>query len=158
MDLQQRLKSIVSNIAAELNITGAFNIQALHRDGKLGVIETNLRASRSLPFVSKVLGVDFAATATRAIVGKPPPYEPRCDSSPSALGLVGVKAPQFSFRRLPNAEPLLGVEMRSTGEVAALDAQRGGAYLKSLMGAGLQLPPFGATAWISLPAGVDESR
>merc|ERR1711988_271431 len=108
---------------------------ALHRDGKLAVIETNLRASRSLPFVSKVLGVDFASTATRAIIGQPPPYEPLCDASPSALGLVGVKAPQFSFRRLPGADPVLGVEMRSTGEVASLDASRSGAFLKAVMAA-----------------------
>jgi len=151
MDLQMRLKGIVASIAAELNITGAFNIQALHRDGQLAVIETNLRASRSLPFVSKVLGIDFASVATRAIIGQPPAYEPKCDAPASTLGVVGVKAPQFSFRRLPGADPLLGVEMRSTGEVAALDSHRSGAYLKALIAAGLQLPSLGATAWVSLP-------
>merc|ERR1719498_1761779 len=151
MDLQKRLKAIVSSIAAELNITGAFNTQALHQNGELAVIETNLRASRSLPFVSKVLGVDFAATATRAIVGQPPDYEPRCDKPASSFNVVGVKAPQFSFRRLPGADPILGVEMRSTGEVATLDSQRSAAYLKALMAAGLQVPPAGSLAWVSLP-------
>merc|ERR1711988_1005165 len=123
---------------------------ALHRDGKLAVIETNLRASRSLPFVSKVLGVDFAATATRAIIGQPPAYEPRCDAPASELGLVGVKAPQFSFRRLPGADPTLGVDMRSTGEVASLDRHRSGAFLKALISAGLQVPAPGAVALLSL--------
>jgi carbamoyl-phosphate synthase large subunit len=152
MNTQNKLKGIVGKIAAELNITGAFNIQALHKDGQLAVIETNLRASRSLPFVSKVLGIDFASVATRAIVGQPPPYEPLCDAPASSFGVVGVKAPQFSFRRLPGADPLLGVEMRSTGEVAALDSQRTGAYLKAVMAAGLQLPPLGSSAWVSLPS------
>merc|ERR1740138_1843228 len=112
MDLQKRLKGIVGKIAAELNITGAFNIQALYRDDRIAVIETNLRASRSLPFVSKVLGVDFAAVATLAIIGKPPPYNNLCDAEPERFGVVGVKAPEFSFRRLPGSDPLLGVEMR----------------------------------------------
>merc|ERR1719230_877933 len=135
IELQLRLKSIVASIAAELNITGAFNIQALHRDSRLAVIETNLRASRSLPFVSKVLGIDFAATATRAIVGEPPAYEPLCDAPASSLPRVAVKAPQFSFRRLPGADPTLGVEMRSTGEVACLDRRRSSVYLKALLAA-----------------------
>lgn len=152
MDLQKRLKRIVASIALELNITGAFNIQALHRDGKLAVIETNLRASRSLPFVSKILGVDFAATATRAIMDIPPAYDSRCDQPASYFGRVGVKAPQFSFRRLPGADPVLGVEMRSTGEVAAMDGSRSAAYLKALMAAGLHMPAVGSTAFLSLPS------
>merc|ERR1712048_1526083 len=88
MDLQQRLKQIVSSIASELNITGAFNIQALYREGGLAVIETNLRASRSLPFVSKVLGVDFAAVATRAILNEPSKYLPLCDAPASEFGRI----------------------------------------------------------------------
>eukprot|EP00928_Gymnodinium_smaydae_P059831 TRINITY_DN4329_c0_g1_i1.p1 TRINITY_DN4329_c0_g1~~TRINITY_DN4329_c0_g1_i1.p1 ORF type:complete len:1562 (-),score=375.52 TRINITY_DN4329_c0_g1_i1:179-4864(-) len=151
--LQRRLKSIVASIAKELNITGAFNIQALSRGDRLAVIETNLRASRSLPFVSKVLGVDFAAAATRAIVDRPPAYQPLCDAEASAFRRVGVKAPQFSFRRLPGADPTLGVEMRSTGEVASLDPTRAGAVLKALVSAGLTIPPRGAGAWLSLPSG-----
>lgn len=148
-----KLRKIVEQIAKELNITGAFNIQALRRDKRLAVIETNLRASRSLPFVSKVLGVDFAAVATLAILGKPPAYNKMCDAEPAHLGRVGVKVPEFSFRRLPGADPMLGVEMRSTGEVASLDTHRSHAYLKALMAAGLRLPPHNSTAWITLPAG-----
>jgi carbamoyl-phosphate synthase large subunit len=133
----RRIKRIARRISAALEISGPFNIQFLARDNRVRVIECNLRASRSFPFCSKIYNVDFIEVATRAIMGWP--VEPPSRSL-FELDYVGVKAPQFSFTRLIGADPKLGVEMASTGEVACLGVEAGDAYLKSFLSAGNRLP------------------
>lgn len=135
----RQVRRVTEQVAAGLGITGPFNIQFLARNNQVMVIECNLRASRSLPFVSKVTGYNFADAATRVILGRPlrggaPP--------PSFLDLdyVGVKAPQFSFTRLEGADPTPGVEMTSTGEVACLGRDFDEAFLKALISVGYRLP------------------
>jgi len=133
-----KILDIGKRIAKALNISGPFNAQFLVcPDGSIKVIECNLRASRSLPFVSKVMGVDFVSKAVEVFLGK--------SVSPvhideSSLPYVGVKAPQFSFRRLHGADPVLGVEMTSTGEVACFGPNKHDAFLKALMAAQFTLP------------------
>ena len=111
------IKKISSRIARELNISGPFNIQYLAKGNQIKVIECNLRASRSFPFVSKVLKRNFIETATRIMLDAP--YD-RPDKSVFDIDRIGVKASQFSFARLQNADPVLGVDMSSTGEVGCL--------------------------------------
>ena len=110
-----KIKADTRKIAKQLNITGPFNTQFLVKGDWVGVIETNLRASRSVPFVSKCLGHNFIDIATRCLVGEEVSND--VDSTTQNLTHVLVKSPQFSFQRLPGADPLLGVEMASTGEV-----------------------------------------
>jgi len=144
---KQKMKDDAAAIAKELSVSGPFNTQFLVRPQNeggewVGVIETNLRASRSVPFVSKVLGVDFIKRATACIVGADTEVpEPKCDTK---LSHVGVKCPQFSFQRLIGADPVLGVEMRSTGEVACFGETVEEAYLKSLTSAHFKVPPKGS--------------
>ena len=147
----RRIKKIARQIASALEISGPFNIQFLARDNRVRVIECNLRASRSFPFCSKVYGVDFAEMATQAIMGAPVQTPSR---SLFDLDYVGVKAPQFSFTRLAGADPMLGVEMASTGEVACLGTEVGDAYLKAYLSAGNQLPSRG----VLLSTGPVESK
>ena len=131
-------RRIAGKIAAALSINGPFNIQLLARDNKVMVIECNLRASRSFPFVSKVMNRNLIETATEVVMGihhEPEPF------GFFDLDYVGVKAPQFSFTRLQGADPVTGVEMASTGEVAALGRTFNEAYLKALMCVGFDLPP-----------------
>ncbi len=139
-ETMRRIKRIARQIAAALHITGPFNIQFLARDNHIKVIECNLRASRSFPFVSKVLKANFIEMAVRAMLGEEvPPLE----RSAFELDYVGVKAPQFSFSRLKGADPLLGVEMASTGEVACLGDSVYEAYLKALQSVGVTFPKKG---------------
>jgi carbamoyl-phosphate synthase large subunit len=133
----RRIKIITARIAAELCISGPFNIQFLAKGNEIMVIECNLRASRSFPFVSKVLKKDFIDAAVRAMLGND--LGPAASSSYD-LGYVGVKAPQFSFTRLKGSDPVLGVEMSSTGEVACLGDDFNEAFLKSLISVGFRLP------------------
>ncbi len=133
----RRIKKIARQVAAALEISGPFNMQFLAQDNRIRVIECNLRASRSFPFCSKVYDLDFVALATRAILGLPAELP---GSSPFDLEHVGVKVPQFSFARLAGADPALGVEMTSTGEVACLGPELGDAYLKAFISAGNALP------------------
>jgi len=132
----RRIKRIARQIAEALRISGPFNIQFLAQENRVRVIECNLRASRSFPFCSKVYNIDFAELATRAIMGLPiePPSKSLFD-----LDYVGVKVPQFSFARLGGADPMLGVEMASTGEVACLGTELGDAFLKAWLSAGSRL-------------------
>ncbi len=137
----RRVKRISRDIAQALEITGPFNIQFIARDNEIKVIECNLRASRSFPFVSKILKENFIDYAVRAMLSKT-----RIDSpSKSAfeLDFVGVKAPQFSFSRLKGADPLLGVEMASTGEVACLGDNIYEAFLKAVLSVGYRVPTKG---------------
>ncbi|PNX47201.1 MAG: carbamoyl phosphate synthase large subunit, partial [Thermoplasmata archaeon M8B2D] len=137
LETMRRIKVITRKIAKSLKITGPFNIQFIAKDNDVKVIECNLRASRSFPFVSKVLKLNFIDIATKIIMAKP---VPEIDRSSFDLDYVGVKAPQFSFTRLKGSDPILGVEMASTGEVACLGDDFNEAYLKSFISVGLRIP------------------
>ena len=132
-----KIRKIASAIAAELHITGPFNIQFLAQHGFIKVIECNLRASRSFPFVSKILKENFIDLATRAMLGMHP--EP-CGKDAFELEYVGVKASQFSFARLNQADPVSGVDMTSTGEVGCIGDNFDEALLKALLSVGMQIP------------------
>jgi carbamoyl-phosphate synthase large subunit len=133
----RRIKQITRQIAEALKITGPFNIQFLAKENEIKVIECNLRASRSFPFVSKVFRINFIDLATRAMLGLPIPQVP---TSSLELDYVGVKASQFSFSRLKGADPVTGVEMASTGEVGCLGDDLYDAFLKALISTGFKLP------------------
>lgn len=133
----ERIEEATRKIAVALNVTGPMNIQFIAKDNDIKVIECNVRASRSFPFVSKVMGVDLIEMATKAIMEVP--FEPYPVVERPA-GAVGVKVPQFSFSRLSGADPVLGVEMASTGEVACFGVDKYEAYLKGLMSTGFKIP------------------
>lgn len=135
----RRVKQIAAAVAKALDITGSFNMQFLAKHQSVKVIECNLRASRSLPFVSKVTGTNFAEEAMRRMLGV------QSDVTSNALDLdyVGVKVPMFSFSRLNGADPLLGVEMASTGEVGCIGADLHEALLQGLMATGFKFPKRG---------------
>ena len=133
----RQVKRIAQGIAKALSISGPFNIQFMSRENEVKVIECNLRASRTFPFISKTFDFNFIALATRVMVGLP--------ARPGTFHLedleyVGVKAPQFSFSRLQGADPTLGVEMCSTGEVACFGVDMYEAFLLASMSAGFKLP------------------
>ncbi|MFA6887121.1 MAG: carbamoyl-phosphate synthase (glutamine-hydrolyzing) large subunit [Fermentimonas sp.] len=136
-ETMRRVKKISKQIAKELNISGPFNIQYLAKNNDIKVIECNLRASRSFPFVSKVLKQNFIDTATRIMLDAP--YS-KPDSSVFDLEYIGVKASQFSFSRLQNADPVLGVDMSSTGEVGCIGDDFSEAILKSMLSVGYKIP------------------
>ncbi len=133
----RRIKKISRKIAKALEITGPFNIQYLAKDNDIKVIECNLRASRSFPFVSKVLKTNLIEIATKAMLNVP--FQ-KPDKSLFELDYVGVKAPQFSFHRLLNADPVSGVDMASTGEVACIGENFYEALLKSMLSVGYRIP------------------
>ncbi|KAF2020001.1 carbamoyl-phosphate synth [Aaosphaeria arxii CBS 175.79] len=133
----RQIEDATRKIGNALNITGPYNIQFIAKDNEIKVIECNVRASRSFPFVSKTMGVDLIEMATKAMAGLPvneyPPVNIPAD-------YVGVKVPQFSFSRLSGADPVLGVEMASTGEVACFGRTKYEAYIKGLVATGFRLP------------------
>ncbi|HUX94495.1 MAG TPA: carbamoyl-phosphate synthase (glutamine-hydrolyzing) large subunit [Bacteroidales bacterium] len=133
----RRIKRISRQIAKELEITGPFNIQFLAKDNDIKVIECNLRASRSMPFVSKVLKTNLIELATKVMLGLPA-EKPR--KTVFELDYVGVKAPQFSFSRLAKADPVLGVDMSSTGEVGCIGEGFYEAILKAMFSVGYRVP------------------
>ena len=133
----RRIKRISRKIAEELQISGPFNIQYLARDNEIKVIECNLRASRSFPFVSKVLKLNFIDLATRIMLGK---KVEKPSKSLFDIDYVGIKASQFSFNRLQNADPVLGVDMASTGEVGCLGEDTQCAILKAMLSVGYRIP------------------
>ena len=133
----RRIKKIAREIAKGLEITGPFNMQFLAKDNDIKVIECNLRASRSFPFVSKVMKLNFIEIATKVMLGID---VPKPDKSLFELDYVGVKAPQFSFARLLNADPVLGVDMASTGEVGCIGETYYEAILKSMLSVGYKFP------------------
>jgi carbamoyl-phosphate synthase large subunit len=137
LETMRRIKTVTRNISRALNITGPFNIQFIAKDNDIQVIECNLRASRSFPFVSKVFKINFIDLATRVMLGHD---VPRIERSSFDLDYVGVKASQFSFTRLKGSDPVLGVEMVSTGEVACIGDDFNEAFLKSLIAVGFRLP------------------
>ena len=140
MATARRIKRISAQIAKELNISGPFNIQYLAKDNDVKVIECNLRASRSFPFVSKVLKHNFIDTATRIMLGE---KTEKRDSSTFDIDYIGVKASQFSFARLHKADPVLGVDMSSTGEVGCLGKDFDEALLNAMISVGHQVPRNG---------------
>ncbi len=133
----RRIKRISREIARSLNITGPFNMQFLAKDNDIKVIECNLRASRSFPFVSKVLKTNLIETATQVMLGA---KVEKPNKSIFDLDYIGIKAPQFSFSRLQNADPLLGVDMSSTGEVGCIGENYYEAVLKSMLSVGYSIP------------------
>ena len=137
VETMRRIKRISRQIAKKLHINGPFNIQFMARDNDILVIECNLRASRSFPFVSKVLKLNFIDLATKIMLGAPveKPSKNLFD-----LDYVGIKASQFSFNRLQKADPVLGVDMSSTGEVGCLGDDTSTALLKSMLSVGLRIP------------------
>ncbi|MCC5876721.1 MAG: carbamoyl-phosphate synthase (glutamine-hydrolyzing) large subunit [Candidatus Sumerlaeia bacterium] len=137
LETMRQVRFISERIAARLHINGPFNIQYIAKNNEVKVIECNLRASRSFPFVSKILGHNFIELATRVIVGR---KVQRVQTQLMELDYVGVKAPQFSFTRLEGADPTVGVEMASTGEVACLGDDFDEAFLKALLSVGYKLP------------------
>ncbi|KAG2215504.1 hypothetical protein INT46_006764 [Mucor plumbeus] len=133
----RKIEAATAKIGRALNITGPFNIQFIAKNNEIKVIECNVRAARSSPFVSKVMGVDLIEMATLAMLGLPVTPYPKVDIPKD---YVGIKVPQFSFSRLSGADPVLGVEMASTGEVACFGKDKYSAYLKALLATGLTLP------------------
>jgi len=137
LETMRQIKQFSSDISKSLHINGPFNIQFLAKDNKVKVIECNLRASRSFPFVSKTLKRNFIDLAAKVIVGK---KVEKIEDQTFSLEYVGVKAPEFSFTRLEGADPTTGVEMASTGEVACLGEDFDEAFLKSLSSVGFRFP------------------
>ena len=133
----RRIKRISRQIAKELNISGPFNIQFLARENDIKVIECNLRASRSFPFVSKVLKLNFIELATKVMLGLP---VEKPEKNLFDLDYVGIKASQFSFNRLQKADPVLGVDMASTGEVGCIGDDTSCAVLKAMLSVGYRIP------------------
>ena len=140
VETMRRIKKVSSQIAKALNISGPFNIQYLAKNNDIKVIECNLRASRSFPFVSKVLKINFIDLATRVMLGLPveKPAKNAFD-----LDYVGIKASQFSFSRLQGADPVLGVDMSSTGEVGCIGIDTSEAILKAMLSVGMRVPKKG---------------
>jgi carbamoyl-phosphate synthase (ammonia) len=137
-----RIEDATKKIVKELNITGPFNMQYICKGSDVMVIECNLRASRSFPFISKTMGVDFIEAATKLMVGKSTDDMnlPSIGTRGRPNGYVAVKAPMFSFTRLGGADPVLGVEMASTGEVACFGADVHEAFLKAMLSTGFKIP------------------
>ncbi|GMK59115.1 hypothetical protein CspeluHIS016_0701300 [Cutaneotrichosporon spelunceum] len=133
----RKIEVATAKIGAALNVTGPYNIQFIAKNNEIKVIECNLRAARSFPFVSKVTGVDAIEMATKVMLDIPVTPYPEVNMPPN---YVGVKVPQFSFSRLGGADPVLGVEMASTGEVACFGKDRYDAYLKALISTGIRPP------------------
>ena len=137
VETMRRIKKVSSQIARALNISGPFNIQYLAKNNDIKVIECNLRASRSFPFVSKILKINFIDLATKIMLGLP---VEKPNKNAFDLDYVGIKASQFSFSRLQGADPVLGVDMSSTGEVGCIGNDTSEAILKSMLAVGLRIP------------------
>ena len=137
VETMRRIKKVAGQIALALNISGPFNIQFLAKNNDIKVIECNLRASRSFPFVSKVLKINFIELATKVMMGLP---VEKPNKNEFDLDYVGIKASQFSFSRLQKADPVLGVDMASTGEVGCIGLDTSEAVLKAMLSVGYQIP------------------
>ena len=137
VETMRRIKKITGQIAKALDISGPFNIQFLAKNNDIKVIECNLRASRSFPFVSKVSKINFIELATRVMLGL---QVEKPNKSLFDIDYVGIKASQFSFSRLQGADPVLGVDMSSTGEVGCLGNDTNEAILKSMLSVGYRIP------------------
>ena len=154
-EIQKKVEDATHKIVSALRIKGPYNIQYLVKNDSVSVIECNLRASRSMPFVSKTRGVNLIELATAAMLGKKIEEQLKaCELPP--IHHVGVKVPQFSFMRLSGADPVLGVEMLSTGEVACLGENFADAFSKALQSAEFRMPPQGGAVLITV--GGDEPK
>ncbi len=153
-DVQKKIEDATERIVRALGIKGPYNIQYLVKEGVVYVIECNLRASRSMPFVSKTRGINLIELATLAMLDKKFDELKTCGLPPTPH--VGVKVPQFSFMRLSGADPVLGVEMLSTGEVACLGENFADAFSKALQSAEFRIPPKGGAVLITV--GGDEPK
>jgi carbamoyl-phosphate synthase large subunit len=153
-EVQLKIEDATHKIVKALNIRGPYNIQYLVKEGSIFVIECNLRASRSMPFVSKTRGINLIELATLAMLGKKFADLISCGLPPTSH--TGVKVPQFSFMRLSGADPVLGVEMLSTGEVACLGENFADAFSKALQSAEFRMPPKGGAVLITV--GGDEPK
>jgi len=154
VEVQRKIEDATAKIVKALKIKGPYNIQYLVKEGEVYVIECNLRASRSMPFVSKTRGINLIELATSAMLGKKFEALKTCGLPPTPH--VGVKVPQFSFMRLSGADPVLGVEMLSTGEVACLGPNFADAFSKALQSAEFRIPPKGGSVLITV--GGDEPK
>jgi carbamoyl-phosphate synthase large subunit len=148
VEVQKKIEDATAKIVKALKIKGPYNIQYLVKEGEVYVIECNLRASRSMPFVSKTRGINLIELATSAMLGKKFEELKTCGLPPTPH--VGVKVPQFSFMRLSGADPVLGVEMLSTGEVACLGTNFADAFSKALQSAEFRIPPKGGSVLITV--------
>jgi carbamoyl-phosphate synthase large subunit len=148
VEVQRKIEDVTRKIVKALKIKGPYNIQYLVKEGVVYVIECNLRASRSMPFVSKTRGINLIELATLAMLGKKFEGLKTCGLPPTPH--VGVKVPQFSFMRLSGADPVLGVEMLSTGEVACLGENFADAFSKALQSAEFKIPPSGGSVLITV--------
>lgn len=137
VETMRRIKKVAGRIAEALKISGPFNIQFLAKDNDIKVIECNLRASRSFPFVSKVLKINFIDLATKIMLGL---HVEKPHKSEFDLDYVGIKASQFSFSRLQGSDPVLGVDMSSTGEVGCIGDDTNEAILKAMLSVGMKIP------------------
>jgi carbamoyl-phosphate synthase large subunit len=155
IEVQKKIEDATQKIVKALKIKGPYNIQYLVKEGKVSVIECNLRASRSMPFVSKTRGINLIELATLAMLGKKFEGLKTCGLPPTSH--FGVKVPQFSFMRLSGADPVLGVEMLSTGEVACLGENFADAFSKALQSAEFRIPPKGGSVLITV-GGEDPKR
>jgi carbamoyl-phosphate synthase large subunit len=154
-EIQGKITEATEKIVSALNIKGPYNIQYLVKDGEVYVIECNLRASRSMPFVSKTRGINLIELATLAMLDKKFSEVKFCGLPPPPH--VGVKVPQFSFMRLSGADPIPGVEMLSTGEVACLGENFADAFSKALQSAEFRIPPKGGSVLITV-GGAEEKQ
>jgi len=143
-DVKGEIRRVAREIARSLEIRGPFNIQFLVKDGGIYVIEANLRASRSMPFVSKITGVNLMEMSSSAILGG------EIEDGEAPVGRYGVKSPQFSFMRLEGSDPVTGVEMVSTGEVAGFGESFEEALMKALVASGMKIPGKGAPVLLSV--------
>jgi len=148
VEVQRKIEDVTRKIVKALKIKGPYNIQYLVKEGAVYVIECNLRASRSMPFVSKTRGINLIELATLAMLGKKFEELKTCGLPPTPH--VGVKVPQFSFMRVSGADPVLGVEMLSTGEVACLGENFADAFSKALQSAEFKIPPKGGSVLITV--------
>jgi len=137
VETHRRVKAIGQKICRALKISGPFNVQFMCKENEVMVIECNLRASRSLPFISKTYNVDFITIATRIMLNIP---QRPVTIQPIDMDCIAAKVPTFSFSRLKNSDPRLGVEMQSTGEVACFGVNQYEAFLKAMIAAGFKLP------------------
>lgn len=155
-DALSTIRKATQKIASTFKITGPFNIQFLVKDSDVQVIELNLRASRSCPFVSKTIGTDFIATATRVMLGLPVDTTqlPTLQNPRNPTNYVGIKAPMFSWPRLRDADPILKCEMASTGEVACFGRTKYTAFLKAMMSAGFKLPRPGSSIMVGVESSI----
>jgi carbamoyl-phosphate synthase large subunit len=155
LEVQKKIEDCTQRIVKALKIRGPYNIQYLVKDDIVNVIECNLRASRSMPFVSKTRGINLIEQATRAMLGK----NLSIQLSPmTPISHVGVKVPQFSFMRLSGADPVLGVEMLSTGEVACIGENFSDAFSKALQAAEVNIPPKDGAILISVGGDTENKK